>query len=169
MDRYLAWLRRLARSGPPPSLSAIFISPSAGAPMLALETAHVLRARGLEGDRYALAQGYWKVTEACEVTLISEQDLAHARTRGIPNEDLLQGIHRRNLVIRNLRTADLRGRDFCIGEQAVFRYHRPRPPCGYLDKVGTTGLARALGRHSGICIQVLREGEIRVGDRLSLL
>jgi len=162
------WLNRLRNLGrpSPPRLSAIFISPAAGKSMIPIESVFALQGQGLEGDRYSLQRGYWKVTEACEVTLISEHDLRHALRRGISNQELRAGIHRRNLVISGLRTEDLRNRDFYIGEQAVFRYHRPRPPCGYLDQVERPGLARSLGKHSGVCIQVIREGEIRIGDPL---
>lgn len=169
MYPWLNRLKNLGRTPPPPRLSTIFIAPSAGVPMIPVDSVRAMQGLGLEGDRYALKQGYWKVTEACEITLISEHDLKHASRRGISKEYLQDGIHRRNLVLSGLRTADLRDRDFSIGEQAVFRYHRPRPPCGYLDQVGHNGLARALGRHSGICIRVIREGVIRTGDIVRLI
>lgn len=148
-------------------LSAIYIAPGAGAPLEPRETALALEHRGLEGDRYALQRGYWKVIEACELTLISERDIQRAIRRG-GSLRLQQGAHRRNLVIADLSTSTLSGKEFAIGE-AAFHYHKPRPPCGYLDQVEGRGLAKALGRNSGICIQVIRSGVIRVGDPLTLL
>jgi MOSC domain-containing protein YiiM len=100
------------------------------------------------------------------VTLISEHDLKRSQRRGAAR--LEQGAHRRNLVISGLSSHELRGQDFRIGE-AVFRYHKPRPPCGHLDRVEGSGMARALGRHSGICIHVVQGGRIATGDRLELL
>ncbi len=138
--------------------------------MVALETVEALSGLGLEGDRYALQCGYWKVTEACQVTLISEHDLQRASRRadrpGVA-EGLQSGSHRRNLVVRGLRTAALQDRDFRIGD-ALFRYRRTRPPCGYLDQVACAGLAKALGRNSGICVEVIEGGQIRVGDPLHI-
>lgn len=138
--------------------------------MVSLEMAEALTGLGLEGDRYALQRGYWKVTEACQLTLISEHDLQRAARRLGPAatpEGIGNGSHRRNLVISGLRTASLQDRDFRIGS-ALFRYQRPRPPCGYLDKVAFSGLAKALGRNSGICVQVIEGGQIRVGDALRI-
>lgn len=161
------WLKRLKRKSRQGRLEAIFIAPTAGAPMLSIESIQALRDKGLEGDRYAQKQGYWKVTEACQVTLISERDLQQARRRGAP-ANLEQGSHRRNLVISGLATSDLKGHEVQIGE-AIMRYQKPRPPCGYLDQIEGKGLAKALGRNSGICLQVIRSGLIRVGDNILLI
>lgn len=159
--RWLELFRSKASQG---VLEAIFIAPAAGAPMISADAIQALRDKGLEGDRYAEKQGYWKVTEACQVTLISEHDLQRARRRGAP-ANLDQGSHRRNLVISGLNVGDLKGREFQIGE-AVLRHQKPRPPCGYLDQLEGKGLAKALGRNSGICLQVIRSGWIHVGDKV---
>jgi MOSC domain-containing protein YiiM len=161
----LSWLRRL-RQGTRGRLEAIFITDAAGKPMRRVDSITAIAHQGLEGDRYGEAKGFWKATDACEVTLISEQDLKQAKRRGAGR--LEQGAHRRNLVISGLPAHALRDRDFRIGE-AVFRYQKPRPPCGYLDRVEGAGMARALGRHSGICITVLQGGLISTGDRIEML
>lgn len=161
------WLKRLKRKPRQARLEAIFIAPSAGESMRAVDSIQALAGQGLEGDRYALKQGYWKVTEACEVNLISEQDLQQAKRRGAP-ASLEQGNHRRNLVISGLSCSDLKGHDIEIGK-AILRYQKPCPPCGYLDQIEGKGLAKALGRNSGICLQVIRSGLIRVGDSIQLI
>jgi len=163
-----SWPGRHRRPHGEACLSAIFIAPAAGAPMVALNAVEAITGLGLQGDRYALKRGYWKVTEACQVTLISEHDLQHAVRRlgrNGPADGISGGSHRRNLVVSGLTTAALQGKDFRIGE-ALFRYRRPRPPCGYLDQVAYPGLAKALGRNSGVCIEVIEGGQIRVGDQL---
>lgn len=146
-------------------LQAIFISVAAGKPMQSVTRIRALAGTGLQGDRYALAAGHWQATDACQVTLISEDDLRRAGRRLDPSQaaPLHHGAHRRNLVLAGVRTRQLEGRTFRIGE-AVFDYHKPRPPCGYLDQVEGRGLARALGRHSGVCLQVVESGELQVGD-----
>lgn len=161
------WLKRLKRKPRQGRLEAIFIAPSAGVPMLSVTSTQALVGLGLEGDRYALKQGYWKATEACEVTLISEQDLQRARRRQAPGS-LEQGSHRRNLVISGLSCSDLKGYDIEIG-RSILRDHKPRPPCGYLDQIEGKGLAKALGRNSGICLHVIQSGLIRVGDVIQLI
>ncbi|MGM0678569.1 MOSC domain-containing protein [Thiohalophilus sp.] len=78
------------------------------------------------------------------------------------------GHHRRNLVISHLKTRDLQDKTFRIGN-AVFCYHKPRPPCGYLDKIEGKGLGGALGKNSGICVTVLSSGVVAVGDRIEIV
>lgn len=124
---------------------------------------------GLRGDRYGENTGFWKATDACQVTLITADDLKRAK-RGQPTdvaERLDHGHHRRNLVIDGLTVRELEGKRFRIGT-AVFVYDKPRPPCGYLDTVEGQGLCTALGRHSGICIRVLEDGRLAVGDAVEI-
>ncbi len=121
---------------------------------------------GLDGDRYARGDGFWKATDGCQVTLIAEEDLSRAQWRsGIP---LAHGEHRRNLVVRGLAIASMAHRQLRIGT-AVLAWLRPRPPCGYLDSVTRPGTAKALGRRSGICLRVVSGGTIRVGDPVEII
>ncbi|TVP86556.1 MAG: MOSC domain-containing protein [Thioalkalivibrio sp.] len=165
----MAWtslLRRLGRTAPAaPRLVAVFISPAAGAPMQSPASVQAIAGRGLAGDRYALATGHWHPVESCEVTLISEHDLERVQRR-LPVA-VGRGEHRRNLVVSGIRTRDLEGRRFRIGE-AVFEYWKPRPPCGYINQVTGEDMAKALGRNSGVCLRVRAGGLIRVGDPLLL-
>lgn len=166
-------MKKLFRTRPAlalPGIRAIYIAGSAGDEMQSVERVSAIEQTGLQGDRYSAGRGFWQVTEACQVTLISEDDLRKAK-RGLSDElraRLVHGGHRRNLVIGKIRLRDLRDRTFRIGE-AVFRYHKPRPPCGYLEKIEGKGLARALGKNSGICITVISGGAIAVGDRLEII
>jgi MOSC domain-containing protein YiiM len=147
----------------PPHLAAIYSSAGAGEAMQPLDTAEVLAGHGLRGDRYCADTGHWHRVESCELTLISQHDLERAGRRLAVGLD--RGQHRRNLVIAGLRTRDLVQRRFRIGS-ARFEYWKPRPPCGYLNQVTGENTARALGRHSGVCLRILESGHIRVGDRL---
>lgn len=121
--------------------------------------------RGLAEDRYATGRGYWRLTDGCEVTLILAEALARAERRhGLA---LGTGQHRRNLVVSGLVGVELRGRGLQIGP-AYLHWQRPRPPCGYLDRVAGRGSAKALGRHGGHCLRVHRGGLIQVGDAVQL-
>jgi MOSC domain-containing protein YiiM len=161
----LSWLSSLLR---PDNgvLDAIFIAASAGEPMHAVESVTAIVDRGLEGDRYATQTGFWQATDSCAVTLITDDDLKHARRR--TRLDLESGAHRRNLVISGIKAQKLEGKTWRIGT-ALFQYHKPRPPCGYLDRIAGRGMARALGRHSGICIRVIESGVLKVGDRVEII
>jgi MOSC domain-containing protein YiiM len=157
------WERRASEAGA--TLAAIWLAEAAGGPMRRADAAEALPGRGLAGDRYAAGTGFWKATDGCQVTLIAEEDLLRAeRRRGVP---LASGEHRRNLVVRGLRPEALEGRRLRIGE-ALFGWHRRRPPCAYLDSITRPGTAKALGHRSGVCLRVLEGGWLRVGDRVFL-
>ncbi len=150
-------------------LEEIYIANAAGDAMRSVSHIHVIAGAGLQGDRYSVAKGFWQATDACQVTLISEADLNKAKKSQPANmqRKLEQGGHRRNLVISGMKTSDLQGKTFRIGD-AVFRYHKPRPPCGYLEKIEGQGISRALGKHSGVCLTVISDGVIATGDRLEI-
>jgi len=116
---------------------------------------------GLAGDRYASGRGHWRATDACEVTLIRAEDLDRIRRR---TELALEGgEHRRNLVVRGLRSRDLTAGRLRIGA-ALFAIRGPRPPCGYLERLTEPGMVRALRGCGGVCLEVLESGEVAVGD-----
>lgn len=153
----------------PVRLVAIYLAPAAGAPMETLHSARAVTDAGLDGDRYAVGRGFWKVTEACQVTLISEEDLERARRRAPAlAAGLNGGAHRRNLVIAGIPSRRLLGRRIRIGD-AELTVTRPRPPCGYLEQVEGKGLATALGRHSGMCAVVRTTGILQVGATIEIL
>ncbi|MCF7989365.1 MAG: MOSC domain-containing protein [Thiohalocapsa sp.] len=147
-------------------LAAIYVAEQAGAPMRAHDAAEALPGSGLRGDRYAAGTGFWRATDGCQVTLIHGEDLARAERRS--GLALQQGQHRRNLVVTGLAGTDLGHRRLRIGD-ALFVWHRVRPPCGYLDKIAGSGMAKALGKRSGICLKVIEGGWIRVGDAVGVV
>lgn len=148
------------------SLQAIYICGNAGEQMQAVDSIYAVTDKGLQGDRYFNGSGYWDPVEGCQVTLISEHDLKLASRGNQLKMD--QGQHRRNLLIGGIKTSELKDRQFQIGD-AVFKYHKPRPPCGYLNKIEGEGMAKALSYNSGICVKVIRDGKITVKDRLVIL
>lgn len=161
-------LKRLwtARRVPAATVAAIYLADAAGDSPVSVTAVDAIAQRGLAGDRYCAGRGFWKVSDACQVTLIAAEDLERAARRaGIRLDD---GRHRRNLVVRGLRLDRLEGSRLRIGE-ALFGWHRNRPPCGYLDRVAGAGTAKALGRRSGVCLRVLRGGRVRVGDPVELV
>lgn len=153
------WLRRLL-AGTPATLEAIYLAPAAGRPMQWVAEA-TLSGQGLEGDRYAAAAGHWQGPDGCAVTLIRAEDLGWVQRRtGIA---VMAGEHRRNLVIRGLPRKALASGILRVG-QARLAVLGPRPPCGYLERLTQSGMARALRGRSGACARVLTPGAVRRGD-----
>jgi MOSC domain-containing protein YiiM len=147
-------------------LTGIFLTEVAGAEMHECDQAQALAGRGLAGDRYAEGGGFWRLTDGCQVTLIHGEHLGRAERR--LGRALNAGQHRRNLVVTGLHDLDLKGKILQIGS-ALFEWHRPRPPCGYLDRVAGGGTAKALGRNAGFCLRVLQGGIIRRGDAVRVI
>jgi MOSC domain-containing protein YiiM len=165
-SRLFSWLNHWRPDELQGRLVDIFTAPQAGAPMQRRESVQCLPGLGLEGDRYARGAGHWLQTDACEVTLVTEEDLRHAARRGPPG--FANGEHRRNLVVSGIPLDAFRCRRVRIGS-VLFEFHRLRPPCGYLDRLLQPGAGRALGKGAGIGLRVLRGGLIRCGDRVEVL
>lgn len=166
VSRLFSWLNTWRKDELQGTLVDIFIAASAGEPMQRVESCQCVSGKGLAGDRYALGKGHWIKTDGCEVTLITEADVDRAARRS--NLSFADGEHRRNLVVRGIPLAAFNKRKLRIG-QALFEFHRLRPPCGYLDRLVQRGAGKALGRGAGIGLRVLQDGEIRVGDPVEVL
>jgi len=161
-----SWLKKWRSEELEGSLTDIFIAEAAGAAMRRLDRVEALVDAGLVGDRYALGCGHWRLTDGCQVTLITEEDVRKARGRiAVPLDD---GWHRRNLVVRGIPLDAFRQRRVRIGE-ALFEFHRLRPPCGYLDRLVGAATGKALGKGAGIALRVVQGGMLRLGDAVTVL
>lgn len=147
-------------------LKSIFICESAGLPMKGVNSVSAVKNEGLQDDRYQTKRGYWDPVEGCQVTVITLYELNRAKKKTSINLDL--GQHRRNLVLASIHPKKLLNRTLQIGE-AIFQYHKPRPPCGYLDQLVMKGTAKALGKNSGFCFKVVKSGIISVGDEVYIM
>lgn len=148
-----------------PILEALFIAPAAGEPMRRVAEVRAA-AGGLEGDRYALGTGYYSRKYDCEVTLIEGEVLDQIEAENGPA--VRDGQHRRNLVTRHLRLRELQGCQLKIGE-VLLEYHRPRPPCDYLQRVTEPGMTKALGKGAGIGMRVVTGGMLREGMEIAVV
>lgn len=145
----------------------IFIAPKSGEPMCELTQVAALRGCGLRGDRYMSRTGYWCGVDECQVTFIEGEILDRiAEDHGLM---LGQGQHRRNIVTRGIRLAQLLGKTFAVGD-AVFEYDRPRPPCSHLQSLHSRAVVRVLfGQRGGIGARVVKSGLIRTQDEIFVL
>lgn len=90
------------------------------------------------------------------------------RKLGILDKPFDDGSHRRNLVIAGIKPGTLQDKQFRVGK-ALFAYEKPRPPCGYIDRVAGEGMGKASSHNSGICIRVVQSGMITVGDVVEII
>lgn len=144
-------------------VEALFVTPAAGAPMVAVPAADGVVGGGLRGDRYAERRGHW-ASDPCQVTLIAAEALeAVAAHSGVA---LDAGQHRRNVVTRGVDLAALAGWTLRIGAVRL-AYRKPRPPCAYLEGLTEPGMRAALGDRAGICADVVEGGRIHRGAAIA--
>lgn len=149
------------------SVEEIYVAPKGNVRMQLVPEVKVLVGGGIEGDRYYEGTGYWtQFGDVCQVTLIEAEDLEEIRDEvGLKVHN---GEHRRNIITRGVRLADLEGARFRIGE-AVLEYDRPRPPCRHVQELTEPGMTKALKRRGGICARVVEGGAIRSEDAIEVL
>jgi MOSC domain-containing protein YiiM len=116
---------------------------------------------GLEGDRYRNAGG------SRQVTLIQAEHL-QAMASYLGKESVDPKLTRRNIVVKGINLLALKGQRFQIG-QAILEYSGECHPCSRMEENFGPGGYNAMRGHGGITAKVIRGGEIRVGDTVSVL
>ena len=144
------------------TVELIYIAPKATAPTVSVTEILAIPGVGLEGDRYALRQGtFFKPEPDFELTLI-EAEAIEALKRDY-NVELAPGEARRNLVTRGVALNDLIGRRFTVGEVEAVG-NRLCDPCSHLEKLTKPGVLKGLVERGGLRADVVRGGQIEVGD-----
>jgi len=150
-------------------LVAIYVATAAGAPMAACDHVDAIAGAGLRGDRYATGLGTYSGhgRGARDVTLIEREaiDAVRAEDAGI---EVREDETRRNLVTEGVALNHLVGREFRVGAVRL-RGVRLSEPCAYLEQLtGLVGLRAALVHRGGLRAEVLDDGELRVGDGITV-
>ncbi len=143
------------------------IRPARLAPMATPDAITLTPGQGVVGDHYASAtQG------ARQVTVMSAEHLAAIASflgasflgqDGMPPELL-----RRNVVVRGINLAALKGRTFQLGG-ALLETSGECHPCSKMERLLGVGGYNAVRGHGGITARVLQGGEVRLGDLLVAL
>ena len=153
---------------------SLHIAPEASAPMLTVSEVRAVPGRGLEGDRYFLATGFYSKTPSVggrEVTLI-EVESVEALFSGIVDADggtlgikLTPAATRRNIATSGVPLNHLVDREFRVGE-VLMRGTRLCEPCTHLEELTQRRVLHGLLHRGGLRARILTEGLIRVGDRV---
>lgn len=147
----------------------IWISPSTGEPIHAVNQVEAVEGKGLVGDRYYLGKGYYtgdKVWDA-NVTLISQE--AHDAASAGAEEAFTTDCLRRNIVTQGIDLHALVGADFQIGS-AVLRGTKIWPPCDYINSQNPgRDVLKKFAKSAGIGATVVKSGHFGVGDEIALL
>ncbi|WP_336028782.1 MOSC domain-containing protein [Geodermatophilus sp. FMUSA9-8] len=144
------------------TVTEIWLTDRAAAPMRRVPTARLVAGQGLEGDRYALGGGTWARYPDLEkqLTLIDGADVAAVAAEvGVP---LTPGDTRRNLVTTGVDLPALVGRFFAVGDALLFGMKRC-PPCAHLERLTGARLVKAMVHRGGINAAVFAGAEIAEG------
>jgi hypothetical protein len=151
------------------TVEGIAVAPAAEAPMQLLESAHARSGRGLEGDRYAARAGTFSPRAGhragYDLTLIAAEVLDEMAAAGRPLDFALT---RRNVLTRGIDVNAMVGRTFHIGT-VLCRGRRLCEPCVHLDRLSGPGILRPLIHRGGLRVDVLSDGEIHLGEQISLV
>ena len=152
--------RLLAAPMRPGRLEWIGLRPARRAAMLTPETALLVAAEGIVGDRYSSSHDGPR-----QVTLIAAEDLAGiAAFIGLPL--LAPELLRRNLVTAGINLAALKGQRFRIST-AVMEASGECAPCSRMEEVLGPGGYNAVRGHGGITARVIEGGKVRIGDAVT--
>jgi hypothetical protein len=149
---------------PPASgtLDGIWITASAGQPLRSLQMVRAVAGQGLAGDRHVLGTGTFPSGLPGSALTLIEAEVCESF-----DPPVRPGEHRRNLVTRGVELNGLVGREFMIG-QVRCRGMRLCEPCRVMDGYASRPLLRALVHRGGLRADILDDGEIHVGDRISV-
>jgi len=142
------------------TVETIAVAGAAAEPAHLLQAVHALAGQGLEGDRHVAGTGTFPSgTPGSALTMI-EAEVCESF-----DPPLEPGEHRRNVITRGIDLNALVGHDFFIGEVAC-RGMRLCEPCTVVQRYAGRPILRALVHRGGLRADILRDGEIRVGDKV---
>ena len=146
----------------------LFSSPQSGQPLLARRRLELALGQGVVGDRHCGRRDW----PGQIVTLVEAEEIERFCQYTGRLVDL--GLSRRNIVTRGVRLNDLVGQRFSIGNTLLYGVERCEP-CNTLGKLlatedfpGAEVIRYWMGR-GGLRADVLRAGEVTVGDTIDLM
>jgi hypothetical protein len=145
------------------TVEGLAVAPAAEAPMRLLDVAQARVGRGFEGDRYAAGAGTFSPRAGrrpgYDLTLIAAEVLDEMAAAG---QALDFAGTRRNVLTRGIDVNALVGRRFRIGD-VLCEGRRLCEPCSHLERLSGPGILRPLIHRGGLRVDVLTDGEIRLG------
>jgi hypothetical protein len=145
------------------TVEALAVAPAAEAPMRVVGTAQARAGRGLEGDRYSAGVGTFSSRgerrPGYDLTLIAVEVLDELATEG---HDIGFAATRRNILTRGIDVNALVGRRFRVGD-VLCEGRRLCEPCAHLERLSGPGALRPLIHRGGLRVDVLTDGQIRLG------
>jgi len=140
----------------------IGIRPEAHKPLIVLEETQA-QIGGLLNDRYNKGNSEGKR----QVTLIQHEHLM-AVASFLGREKIDPSLVRRNIVVKGINLNALIAQQFSIGE-AILEMTGFCYPCRQMEEHLGKGGYNAMRGHGGITCRVLKEGKIKLGDKVKVI
>lgn len=154
-------------------VDGLFVSEGSMRPMIGKQSVVLVRGVGIDGDRYATGNGTYQAFKepGRQLTVISG-DSAHASMCGLPRSPKGGvGDLRRNVVVTGMTASELSdaiGSNLKLGECVVL-VHRRCVPCMYNERLNRSpGLMEATWEAGGVNCEILRGGNLAVGDAVEV-
>jgi MOSC domain-containing protein YiiM len=144
-------------------VEAIYLSSEHGELPAPIERVQARAGRGLEGNRY-----YWTEGDAPPgraVTLLAAEAMEAVASEG--QVSIEPAATRRNVLTRGIDINELVGKRFRIGDVECQGVELCEP-CSHLESMTQPGVIKALVHRAGLSADILNDGEISVGDSVSL-
>jgi MOSC domain-containing protein YiiM len=144
-------------------VEGIYLTPEKSAPCEPVESARFVPGRGPEGDRKFRPEGSesYEAGTGRDITLVEAEAIEGlAADTGI---ELGPGEARRNIVTRDIALNDLVGKPFRVGDLRCVGVE-PCEPCRHLERLTQPGVLKGLAHRGGLRADVVRGGEVAVGD-----
>jgi MOSC domain-containing protein YiiM len=145
-------------------VEAIFITAEHGELPAPVERVQAHAGRGLEGNRYYWPDGDSPAGRA--VTLIAAEAVEAVAAEG--DVSVTAEETRRNVLTRGIDVNELVGKRFRIGAVECQGVELCEP-CASLEALTQTGVIKAFVHRCGLNADILNDGQIAVGDPVSIL
>ena len=140
-----------------------------GLSLIAVQSFHLVAQKGIEEDvRYfGRTNRFNGQPSRRQLSVIErEQILSHAKSFGIDN--FAPGLVRSNIETTGILLRDWLGCEVQIG-QAVVLFYEPRTPCPKMDAIQPGLQERMKEARQGVMAQIIRSGQVKIGDFLQKL
>jgi len=145
-------------------VEAIFVAAERGELPAPVDRVHAYAGRGLEGNRYYWAEGNAPPGRA--VTLIAAEAVDAVAQDG--DVSIEPAATRRNVLTRGIDVNELVGRRFRIGDVECEGVELCEP-CAHLESMTQPGIVKAFVHRGGLNADILTDGEISVGDPVTVV
>jgi len=145
-------------------VEAIFVAAERGELPATVDRVRAYAGRGLEGNRYYWVEGDAPPGRA--VTLIAAEAVDAVAQDG--DVSIKPAATRRNVLTRGIDVNELVGKRFRIGDVECEGVELCEP-CAHLESMTQPGMIKAFVYRGGLNADILTDGEITVGDPVTVV